>query len=327
MLRSKAAFCPLLAIALALGCKREPSAAPAPANSAPSASSSTNAPLAYASASSAVAAASAAPPFVAPPPTAPAKPIVAKEGEALATKADCAAFGAQYSRIMSGYFDEPTHASCGPATERADARKEMLPMFAEQARELRQDCEAELGWRYDKADAACFLRARSTVDWRACSPRTPFFADAIGAVPYACEKPAVEVRSPDADEGLLAVRTAPRVLRAGDCDPLANTFVDLVRARAATRLSRCMGPGSAKQLAGLDVALVGVRDDVVKQCKDGVGGLYAGRDRLCFELAKASDDWGACGFSTPLFRSLGETEAKLEPTYEDLCKQAKRGSK
>jgi hypothetical protein len=266
-------------------------------------------------------------PFVPPPPPPPAKPIVAKEGEALVTKADCAAWGDHYSKIMSGYFNEPTHATCGPKSELAEARKEMLPIFAEQARALRDDCDVQIGRRYDKADAACFAKAKSTVDWRACNARTPYFSDAIGAVPYACEKPSGEPKVPDADAELVAVRTAPRVMRAGDCEPLATAFVESVRARANSELSRCLGAGAAPQLKTMDGVLAGVRDDVVKQCKGDVGGLYAGRDRLCFELAKNSKGWEGCGFSTPFFRGLGEIASKMEPTYQEACGHAAKPAK
>ena len=120
-----------LAGASALGCKKEPdpglAAMAGSASSAPASPSYVVTPVTVAS--------SAAPPplapFVAPPPPPPAKPIVAKEGEALVTKADCAAWAGQYSKIMSGYFDEPTHAACGPKAELVEARREMLPMFAE----------------------------------------------------------------------------------------------------------------------------------------------------------------------------------------------------
>jgi hypothetical protein len=266
--------------------------------------------------------ASAYPPFVPPPPPAPAKPIVAKEGEALVTKAECGAWADAYTKIMSGYFDEPTHASCGPRSELAEARKEMLPIFAEQARALRDDCEVQVGRRYDKADAACFVKAKSTADWRKCAPRTPFFADAIDAVPYACEKPNADAKLPDADPELLAVRTAPRPLRAADCEPITTTFVELVHARAAGELGRCLGAGAAQQLKSFDAVLASVRDDVAKQCKAGVGGLYGGRDRLCFELAKSSEGWAACGFSTPMFRGFGEIASKLEPSFQEACSGA-----
>lgn len=263
--------------------------------------------------------ASAPPPFVPPPPPPPTKPIVAKEGEGLVTKAECGAWADAYSKIMSGYFDEPVHASCGPKSELAEARKEMLPMFAEQARALREDCEVQVGRRYLKADAACFLKAKSTADWRGCAPRTPYFADAIGAVPYACEKPSGEAKLPDVDPELIAVRTAPRPLRAGDCEPITATFIEMMHARAASELGRCLGASAAQQLKAFDAVLATVRDDVSKQCTGAVGGLYAGRDRLCFELAKTSEGWGACGFSTPMFRGFAEIATKLEPTFQEAC--------
>lgn len=321
---------PLIALVLAsacvFACKKDPSSGGPAAASSSASSSSPSFVVTPVSVASAAPAASLVP-FVPPPPPPPAKPIVAKEGEALVTKADCAAWGDHYSKIMSGYFDEPTHATCGPKAELADARKEMLPIFAEQARALRADCEVQVGWRYAKADAACFAKAKSTVDWRACNARTPYFSDAIGAVPYACEKPSGEPKVPDADAELIAVRTAPRVMRAGDCEPLATTFVESVRARANSELSRCLGAGASQQLKTMDGVLAGVRDDIVKQCKGDVGGLYAGRDRLCFELAKTSKEWEACAFSTPFFRGLGEIASKMEPTYREACGNAAKPAK
>jgi hypothetical protein len=320
---------PLIALALAsacvLACKKDPSSGgPATATSASASSGASSGPSYVVTPVHVASAGPAVPltPFVPPPPPPPAKPIVAKEGEALVTKADCAAWGDHYSKIMSGYFNEPTHATCGPKSELAEARKEMLPIFAEQARALRDDCDVQIGRRYDKADAACFAKAKSTVDWRACNARTPYFSDAIGAVPYACEKPSGEPKVPDADVEMLAVRTAPRVMRAGDCEPLATSFVDAVRARASSELSRCLGDGASQQLKTMDTALAGVREDVVKQCKGDVGGLYAGRDRLCFELAKNAKGWDACAFSTPFFRGLGEIATKMEPTYQEMCGHA-----
>lgn len=311
-----------------LACQKDSAGAGAQPAASSSGSTASQGATPVASASSAAVApkGSAPPPWVVPPMPTPATPIVAKQGEALVTKGECAAWTEQYSKIMSAYFDEPAHASCGPKSELAEARKEMLPIFAEQARALRDDCEAQLGRRYDKGDAACFVKAKSTADWRACAPRTPYFADAIGAVPYACEKPAGEPRLPDADPELLVVRTAPRPMRAGDCESITSTFVDAVHARAASEVGRCLGAGGAQQLKSFDLVLAGVRDDVAKQCKAGVGGLYAGRDRLCFELTKSSSGWSACGFSTPLFRGLGEVASKLEPSFQEMCGGAVKGA-